>query len=219
MLPRISLLVVVASTIGCAVRLEGELDGRTVPTFQSAAFGEFSASPSGYWVTGFFSAGNPCDDGADLQRAQRRWSTAFDFDERQTRAERWAEVINERLPERSWYGQFSLFAADDDDLDDAEIDLSEQRDVVLSGFQLCQRSGEVNAVDGTIQTSDDCYSAIDGDIDITRNEQETELTLVSERTIEFVDETGDEEGDLTVSITLTECEPLSEELEAMISPS
>jgi hypothetical protein len=219
MLHRIVFLVVAVSTVGCAARLEGELDGRTVPTFQTAAFGAFSASPSGYSVMGFFSAGNSCDDGADLTRAQRRWSTAFDVDERQARAERWAELINERLPERSWYGQLSLFAADDDDLDDAEVDLSEQRDVFLSGFQLCQRSGDAIAVDGIIQTGDDCYIAIDGDIDITRNDQETELTLVSERTIEFIDETGDEEGDLTISITMTECEPLSEEVEATVSPS
>jgi hypothetical protein len=82
-----------------------------------------------------------------------------------------------------------------------------------------QRSGDAIAVDGIIQTGDDCYIAIDGDIDITRNDQETELTLVSERTIEFIDETGDEEGDLTISITMTECEPLSEEVEATVSPS
>jgi hypothetical protein len=216
------LLIVAAlgvnSVLGCAGSFDGELDGKQVPTFRTAAFGGFRAPTGGYWVTGFFSSGNSCDDGADLQKAQRRWSTAFDQQEQQVRAERWAALINERLPERSWYGQFTLMAADDDELDDGEVDLSDQRDLFLSSFQLCQRSGQANARNGVLELDDDCYTAIDGDVDVKRSEDETELSLVSEADIEFIDETGDDEGELQMSITLTECEPLADELEATLAP-
>lgn len=218
-----TLLIVVglSATVagGCAGSFDGELDGKEVPTFRTAAFGGFRATTGIFWLSGFFSAGNSCDDGADLQKAQRRWATAFDLPEQQLRAERWAELINERLPERSWYGQFVLMANDDDDLDDGEVDIGQQREIVVSQFLLCQRSGDAVARNGVVESDDDCYVAVDGDIDTSRSSDETTLSLVSEDGIEFIDETGDDEGELQMSITLTECEPLADELEASIEPS
>lgn len=219
------LVAVLVAGSGCAARFDGEIDGKPVPTFGSAAFGTsttrdfFGFGNRVHVVMAMLAPGDSCVDGADLLKAERRLSAATDDNERQDRAEQVADLMNERFPEDSWYGRLIITAADDDDLDDAEIDVSEQTDVGLPQFILCQRSGDVNAVDGAVQSDDDCYSARDGDIDVTRNEDETALSLSSERGVEFIDEGGREEGEIGFSITFGECEDLSDEVEARFPPA
>jgi hypothetical protein len=216
-------LVVVVATGGCAARFDGEIDGKPVPTFASAAFGSsnsrrfFGFGNRFHVAVGILAPGDSCVDGADLLKAERRLASA-NGDERQDRAERLADLLNERFPEDSWYGRVIITAPDDDDLDDVEVDVSERDQVVIHQFTLCQRSGEVNAVDGSLQSDDDCYSARDGDIDVTRNDDETALSLVSERGVEFVDEGGREEGKVGFAVTFGECEDLNDEVEALFPP-
>jgi hypothetical protein len=196
-----------------------------VPTFGSAAFGTsstrafFGFGNAVHVVMAMLAPGDSCVDGADLLKAERRLGAAESEQERQDRAEDFADLMNERFPEDSWYGRLIITAPDDDDLDDAEVDISEQAEVAMPQFILCQRNGEVNAVDGAIQTDDDCYSARDGDIDVTRSEDETALSLVSERGVEFVDEGGREEGEVGFSLTFGECEDLDDEVEARFPPA
>jgi hypothetical protein len=217
-------LVVLVATSGCAARFDGEIDGKPVPTFGSAAFGTsnsrsfFGFGNRFHVAVGILAPGDSCVDGADLLKAERRLAGA-NGDERQDRAEKLAELMNERFPDNSWYGRVVITAPDDDDLDDVEVDVSARDDVTIQQFTLCQRSGEVNAVDGRLDSDDDCYSARDGDIDVTRNDAETALSLVSELGVEFIDEGGREEGEVGFAITFGECEDLNDEVEAIFPPA
>jgi hypothetical protein len=210
---------------GCAARFDGELDGKPVPTFASAAFGSSSTrSTFGFGnavhiVMAMLAPGDSCVDGADLLKAERRLGAAVDDQQRQDRAEAVADLMNERFPEDSWYGRLIITAPDDDDLDDVEVDVSDQAAVALQQFLLCQRSGDVNAVNGAVQTDDDCYFARDGDIDVTRSEDQTTLSLVSERGVEFIDEGGREEGELGFTLNFGECEDLDDEVDARFPPT
>lgn len=221
----VSALAVLVATSGCAARFDGEIDGKPVPTFGSAAFGSsttgalFGFGSRDHVVMAMLAPGDSCVDGADLLKAERRLAAATNDDERQDRAEAVADLMNERFPEDSWYGRLIITARDDDDLDDVEIDVSEQRDEAIQQFVLCQRRGDVNAVDGSVQLDDDCYTARDGDIDVTRNDDETALSLVSERGVEFVDDGGREEGEIGFSITFGECEDITDEVEARFPPN
>jgi hypothetical protein len=220
-----SSLAVLVVTSGCAARFDGEIDGKPVPTFGSAAFGTsttrafFGFGDRVHVVMAMLAPGDSCVDGGDLLKAERRLAAATSDEERQDRAEAVADLMNERFPEDSWYGRLLITAVDDDDLDDTEIDVSEQQESAIQQFLLCQRSGDANAVDGNVQLDDDCYTARDGDIDVTRTDDETALSLVSERGVEFVDENGREEGEVGFSITFGECEDITDEVEARFPPN
>ena len=210
---------------GCAARFDGELDGKPLPTLASAAFGSsttrsiFGFGNPVHVVMAMLAPGDSCVDGADLLKAERRLGAATDDAQRQDRAEAVADLMNERFPEDSWYGRLTITAPDDDDLDDVEVDVSEQAAVALQQFVLCQRSGDVNAVNGAVQTDDDCYFARDGDIDVTRSDDQSTLSLQSERGVEFIDEGGREEGEPGFSLNFRECEDLDDEVQALFPPT
>jgi hypothetical protein len=208
---------------GCAARFDGDVDNKPVPSFGSAAFG--TSTTTGFFgvggrvhvVIGTLMPGDSCADGAELFKRQRRLEQAENDVERQDRAEDLADTINERLPEDSWYAQLTLTAPDDDDLDDTDIDLGRQQGIAMQ-LLLCERSGEAAAVDGRLEVDDDCYRAVDGDVVIDRSEDERQLFLTSDGGVDFNDEGGRDEGELEFSMTLGECEDLTNEVERVFPP-
>jgi hypothetical protein len=124
--------------------------------------------------------------------------------------------MNEKLPEDSWYGLINITALDDDDLDDTGFDFDKQDDGINMAFQLCQRQGEVEEVDGAVESDDDCFVAVDGDVGITRSDDEASINLVSDGGVNFNDDTGRDEGAVDFSIGLGECEDLTDEVERSV---
>lgn len=212
-----------APAVGCAARFDGEVDNKAVPSFGSAAFGTsttrsfFGIGARVHVVIGLLMPGDSCVDGAEFAKRQRRLAEAGNEAERDDRADDLADTINERLPEDAWFGRVTMTAPDDDDLDDTDIDLGRQDDIRME-LVLCQRGGEATAVDGRIDTDDDCYTAVDGDVLIDRSGDEGQLFLTSERGVDFSDEGGRDEGELDFSMTFAACDDLNDEVERLFPP-
>ena len=216
---RISMLLTSLSLcggVGCAATFDGEIDSKSIPAFGSAAFGQADTDPiignRVRFILGVLAPGNSCDDGAEFLKLQRRLDEASG-DEREDRAQAVADLMNERLPDDSWYGFITMTATDDDDLDDTGFDFDDQTDGITVDLQLCQRQGEVKELDGNVDSDDDCFSAVDGDVDITRSADERSLNLVSDGGIDFNSASGRDEGTVDFSIGLGECDDMTDEVE------
>jgi len=219
----LSLALAVGATVGgagCAASFSGEIDSKSVPSFSSAAFGQADIDLiiGGRFrrIVGILAPGDSCADGAEFLKRQRRLNEANGADERKDRAQDVADLMNERVPDDSWYGIVTITAADDDDLDDLGFDFDTQDDGVAMAFQLCQRQGEVEEVDGAVSSDDDCFTAVDGDVDITRSDDESTINLVSDGGVDFNDVTGRDEGALDFNIGLGECADMTDEVERSV---
>ena len=58
--------------------------------------------------------------------------------------------------------------------------------------------------------------AVDGDVDITRSDDEASINLVSDGGVDFNDDTGRDEGAVDFSIGLGECEDMTDEVERSV---
>jgi hypothetical protein len=205
---------------GCAASFNGEIDNKSIPSFSNAAFGQADTDQllgaRVRLIVGVLAPGDSCADGAEFLKLNRRLNEANGADERKDRAQDIADLMNEKLPEDSWYGLINITALDDDDLDDTGFDFDKQDDGINMSFQLCQRQGEVDEVDGAVDSDDDCFVAVDGDVDITRSDDEASINLVSDGGVDFNDDTGRDEGAVDFTIGLGECEDMTDEVERSV---
>ncbi len=123
--------------------------------------------------------------------------------------------MNERLPEEAWYGFLQIVAEDDRDVDEGSVDIGDP-DEVGFGLFLCERDGEWEVDDdGFLENDDNCYISVDGDVDITRSDDGRVINLRSDGDVDFDDFDRRDEGELTFSIQLTECEDMVDEVERL----
>ncbi len=209
--PRAAPALLTLLAASCAGSIAGDVDGQSVPSFGNAAFGIVTQDGAG-GVFGFALPGDSCADGADLLDLEDAASRAEGKAEIEAANEDIADLINERLPIDSWYILMFLIAEDEDDIEDDRVDLEDQDTLSLS-FTVCQQDdhAEVDA-DGKLDNGADCYTARQGDVDVSIDEDATRFGVVGKE-IELHDKDDDDVGDVDIDVQFSRCAAIDEELD------
>ena len=189
-------LLVSVAVVGCSGgSVGGEIDGKSVPRFFSAAYSEINAGNGGSVLFALALPGDSCADGAELFEA--------------TDAEERVDFINEHVPVDSWLIAASVFAVDDDDLKEATIEFGEADPEVFMSISLCRQDKKAEEDDPNA----DCFGPTSGDLDISWDGDEGALHLKSAEKIEFRDVDGDDAGKVDIDITFHFCEAIGDAFE------
>lgn len=193
-------------TMGCAGRIDGELDGQEVPGFSSASFGVADGQQLDFIFA--FATEDSCSDGAELLRISE--------DQVRARTEQDLADVNERMrdwmnarPIDSWFTLVTLGAAEESDFRDELVDLSDEAPVISTNFTVCRRKREARIRDGVLEDGNDCYRAADGDLRFRRDSDDV-LSLESDGSIKYVDSDGDTAGRVDMSFTFQRCDALDD---------
>jgi len=197
------LFVVVAA--GCpAGTVTGQLDGKAVPAFGEAAFGLIAEE--GALAFGFALPGDSCRDGKDVIDAA--FSTP---DDAAATNEANREVINDKVPEESWYISMILGADDNDDIENDTIELDDPGKLGLV-FDVCFQDNDAKIIDGELDNGADCFSASDGDVVLEIDKKDPKTLRLKGEGIEMIDGDGDDAGDVNFDVTFSRCADIEEAL-------
>lgn len=203
---QVAQLSTLASLCACAGSVDGEIDGRTVPLFSSAAFGSgegrYSDLLFGWAGADSCAFGNST---LDFLKDVHQADNQSDVDDAQ---DSYIDTLNEQELD-SWIAQVSIFAEDESDTRDELVDLADEDPAVGVGISLCRRRKEARRRDGVLDDGHECYSAVDGDVRLDHRNDNT-LSLQSEGNLKFVDRDGDTAGRVEVTFTFQRCSTLDD---------
>ena len=159
--------------------------------------------------------GDPCADAVDIITASRAFvapvSTAADFNER---SDALAATLNRVQPEDQWRLAVNVIANIGlEAVNDAIVDLDNTDTDIFVQLQLCKSDGEATMRDGFFDERQDCYQAVDGDIEFTRDGTSS-LRLLASEPLTFINQNGAEDGDLAIDIEFTACDAWIDEVVA-----
>lgn len=218
-------LAVATLTSACGVgTVTGEIDGKTVPAFSDAAFGglEEIGPNDAFIVAGFAMPGDSCEDGSrflNLVADTIEAEADGDIDDFEDSLRDRADFINEAIPIGEWQFSIQFVGLDIDDVREETFDLEKQEDDDVSiVLLLCLQTekAEVDSVDGvaTINDGADCFSAGEGDLTFSLNDDDSVLRVQGEA-IEMQFDDGDNAGDVDIDIRMTGCAGIADGIEAL----
>jgi hypothetical protein len=191
---------------GCAGSVNGEIDGKSVGNFYSAAFGlgELDAGEvEAVSIFGLALPGNSCDDGTEVLD-QSLDSGGADPDDA-------VDLINERIPVDHWFATLQVSAEDESDFRDESVELDDEDPDVRVSLALCFQKKEAKVRNDAVDDGSDCFGATDGDVNITFDGNR--LGVASDDEVKFEDEDGDTAGRVTFNLGFSACESMSSTLQ------
>lgn len=225
--------VALAMVSGCAAgSVSGEIDGKQVPSFSTAAFGgvEDIGENNIFALSGFsLFVGDACTGGAKIlepQADRREAEIESNLDAFNSAIEDQADAINEVIEVGDWSASLLFIGPDIDDVRDETYDLEKldpENDPDDPGvaFAFCLQKDEASTetVNGKAVLDDgaDCFAVAEGDLTFTMNPDDTTLRVFSEDEVEVQFDDGDKAGDVVVDISFSGCSEIASAVEGVLT--
>jgi len=217
---RVVLLAACVSSIGCVARFSGELDGAPLPPFSTTALATFEGAGGQARLLGAALPGDSCNDVVTVVERARAFADSSSTENFESRGERLASTLNTVQPEDDWRFTIGINATTGlDSVEEAIVDLDSNDTDIFVGLQLCKSDGEAELRDGFLDERQDCYRAVDGDVELARNAEDGSVRVLAVEPLTFVNDNGAEDGDIALDITLTTCAPWIDTLSPTSTPA
>lgn len=214
------LLGACVSSTGCVARFSGELDGAPLPPFSTTALAIFEGAGGQARLFGTALPGDSCNDVVTVVETARAFADSISTDNFNSRGETLATTLNTIQPEDEWRFTVGINATTGlDSLAEAVVDLDSNDTDIFVGLQLCKSDGEAELRDGFLDERQDCYRAVDGDLELARNEEDGSVRLLAVEPLTFLNDNGSEDGDIAFDITLSTCSPWIDTLSPTAAPA
>lgn len=206
---QVAQLSTLASLCACAGSIDGEIDGKTVPLFTSAAFGSGEGRDSDL-LFGWAGA-DSCANGnsyIDFLKDLQKVETESDVDDAY---DNYIDLMNEQELD-SWFANVFISADDESDTRDELVDLADEDPAVAVNITLCRHRKEARRRDGAVDDGNECYFAVDGDVRLDHRNDNT-LSVQSEGNLKFVDTDGDTAGRVEATFIFQRCSTLDDSIQ------
>lgn len=227
------MLVLVGLLTGCAAgSVSGEIDGKQVPSFSTAAFGgvEDIGEKKLFALAGFsLFVGDACTGGAKVLEPQADSTEAQlegNLDRFNSAIEDQADAMNEVVNVGDWYASLLFIGPDIDDVREETYDLERldpenDPDDPAVNFSFCLQKDKASTetVNGRAVLDDgaDCFAVAEGDLSFTMNPDDTTLRIFSEDEVEVQFDDGDKAGDVVVDVSFSGCNEIANAVEDVLT--
>jgi hypothetical protein len=199
----------VVCLFSCAGKIDGEVDGRTIPMFGSAVYGiaaRTDPTPSAF-IHGLALPGDSCSAGHQftsllLDKRDSGSSTADFLEQR-------VKFINDNFPINTWSAELLISGDGRENFEKMSVDFSDLDSAAQPRLSFCYQ--ETTATIDDPQLGAECYQPIAGTADVRLSGDR--LSMASSSEVDMINTSnGKDAGVVTFEFSFSECSGMSEDL-------